>query len=221
MSLWIILTFIAQFLNAAALLVDKFVLAKKVISRPIVYAFYVNLLSFVALGVVFFLPITMPNVHTFVLYLSQSALYTAAICFLYRALSKAEASDVAPVVGGVTAIVTFILAYIFLNEKLPPHFILAVLFLSSGTLFISHFRFSLSTVFDVALSGIFFASAWVMLKYIFTIVSFADGFLWTRNAAMLISIALFFLPWSRRLILESIHESSYGMKSLVVVNFHL
>ena len=105
MQSWLAFAIFAQFLFALSTLVDKHIVTRAgTIGKPIVYAFYVALLS--GFVVVLFPFVSIPSGHVLLLSLVNAATFTAAIYLLYCALSTARASDVSPVVGGVSAIVT-------------------------------------------------------------------------------------------------------------------
>ena len=52
MSQWIILVVIAQFINAFVAIIDKYLVSSKRVGEPVVYAFYVSILS--ALSIIIF-----------------------------------------------------------------------------------------------------------------------------------------------------------------------
>ena len=122
MELWIILIIVAQFLNALVVVVDKYIVTTPELPRPSVYAFYVALLS--AAASVIMLPISFTSLgdtfgdvlrpHSFEIGLKifgfsilAGLCYVFGIILLFNALKRADASDVVPVVGASSALVTF------------------------------------------------------------------------------------------------------------------
>src|SRR3989344_4855381 len=111
---WIYLVLLAQFINAAVVLLDKFLLTSKSIARPLVYVFYVSMLSGVAFLLLPFrliFPYQLvfwPTGPVIWLSLTIGIAFTLSIFFLYHALASADASDVAPVVGAVSALATLL-----------------------------------------------------------------------------------------------------------------
>src|SRR5690606_13229524 len=128
----------------------------KGLPRPFVYAFITCILSGSAIFVYLFswVPIPLEGVHLprlsavefpslTVVAFSFLAAYSffSGLVSLFSALRAADASDVIPVVGGISALSTFALAYLFLDASLSPNFFFGVLLLSLGTFLVSRMRF--------------------------------------------------------------------------------
>lgn len=217
MEIWLLLAVAAQFLFAISTLVDKHIVVRaQHIGKPIVYAFYVALLS--GFVVVLFPWVTIPSAYVLLLSLVNAASFTAAIYLLYNALSLSRASDVAPVVGGVSAIVTAILAATLIEGDVARMHILPIAFLAVGTAIISHFHFSRRAIFYTLAAGAFFGITVVLSKLIFIEVPFLDGFFWPRLFNVLVALSLLSVPPFRTAIFHGGKHSSRGAKSLVVGN---
>ena len=105
MGTWLAVAVLAQFLYALSTLIDKRIVTKSAhIGKPIVYTFYVALLSGFVIVLAPF--VSVPSVYVIVFSTLNAITFTAAIYLLYSALAVSRASDVSPVDGGVSAIVT-------------------------------------------------------------------------------------------------------------------
>ncbi len=193
MGNWVLFIVIGQFLYAISVLIDRFIVTKKVVSKPIVYAFYVNFLSIFAIGALPF-GVTIPSAWTLFLSLIAAVSYTASIFLLYESLQNSNTSEVVPVIGGVSAISAFLLSYTLLGAVLPGHFIAGFIILTIGMLLISHFRFTARSFVFLAGSGFFFGLSTVLIKMLFATTSLIDGFFWSRMANVLIALLLLLIP---------------------------
>ncbi len=216
--LWLFLVFFAQLLNAIVVLVDKYLVTKK-IPHSTVYAFFVGIMSGV---VVLFIPtgqITIPNFPVIVYSLLSGFTYIQAIVYLYKALRRCDdASDVIPVVGAATAISTFIFSFFILKELLPGSFLTASIFLVIGTLLISHFSFKPKLFFYIIASGLCLGLSSVFVKIVLADTTFLNGFFWTRIGNVFGALMLFAWPNNFRLIDEAFQSSSSGTKQIIVLN---
>lgn len=210
MSLWILLVVVAQFLYAIVSLVDKYIVtSERALPKPLVYAFYVSILSAGSIFIYFFSWIPIPHddisVPSFALLETPTLLVAAlsllagysffyALVSLFSALRHADASDVVPVVGAVSALATFILSYIFLGANLGHMFFSGLLLLVCGTLLMSHFRFTWKTAFSSMHAGILFAIHYVAIKALFIETSFDNGFFWSRMAIVLVALSILLVP---------------------------
>lgn len=219
MAIWVSLVVLAQAINAATVVIDKYVLARSGgIGKPVVYAFYVSLLSGFVLVLVPFGYISIPSYVVLGLSLLTAASYIASIVLLYTALKLTNPSDVIPVVGGTSALMAFILEHTWLDTPLPASFVLAFIFLVVGTLFISHFRFTTRSFLYALLGGALFGLSAFLIKLIFAETSFIDGFFWTRMANVVGALLLLALPGTWAAIHRGYHSSSKGLRSVVVFN---
>jgi hypothetical protein len=216
---WLALAIGAQFITAITVLIDRHILVRSEhIGRPIVYAFYVSLLSgFVILLAPFGL-IGKPGMPVLALSLAQAFAFLAAIFFLYSALKAARASDVAPVVGAVSAIASLVLAEIWIDGDIASALILPVLILAGGTALISHFHFRKHSLAHALAAGALFGLTVFLSKLVYLQTPFIDGFFWTRTMCILAALSLLIVPSWRTDILHGGKRSSGGTKTLVIGN---
>ncbi len=208
---WIFLAVVAQCINAVVAIADKYIVtSEKAMPQPFVYAFYTCIFAgvWVAVFAVGILPIPFfatpgvpslsnieyPSLATATIALLSSYTFFIALVSLYSALREADASDVIPVVGAVSAVVSFGLSYFFLDTRLTPNFIVGLLLLSTGTFLVSHLRFTWKTALVSVHAGIFFAIHYVMLKALFTATSFDNGFFWSRVTFFIVALSMLLVP---------------------------
>lgn len=207
--IWILLTTGAQLINAVVAIIDKYLVTdEKRMPRPFVYAFYTSLATafwliiyplafipgFSELGMPSFSNIVFPTLEMMGLAFFAAYTFFMAIVSLYGTLKRADTSDVMPVVGAVSAVTTFGLAYLFLNAQYSPNFIWGVLLLATGTFMVSHLRFNTNIALASFHSGLFFALHYISMKGMFTLTNFDNAFFWSRAAIVLFALSWLLVP---------------------------
>lgn len=213
---WLAVTIFSYFLNAVALTIDKFLLSKK-IPNPAVYTFFISALSLVALILVPF---------GFQLYawdqiltaLVAGLFFTGALFFMFKAVSRHEASRVTPFMGGLQPIFIFILAFLFLGERLDVQSLVAFIIMISGTVVISWQRGGghKSSYIMAIISTALFAISYTLNKYVYLEQDFISGFVWTRVGAFIGALYFLFFKSNRRDIFKEVKSPSKGSSSLFV-----
>lgn len=206
---WILLATLGQFLNAAVAMIDKYIVSdERALPRPFVYAFYSCLLTGAWVGVYFlgFIPglseLGMPKFTSVrppsltVVALAFLAAYTFffALVSMFEALRKADATNVMPVIGSVSALSAFGLSHAFLDTSLSDTFVIGIVLLAVGTLLVAQTLPKLDIVLQVTHSGLFFALHAITMKGLFLETSFDDGFFWSRVAFTLFALSLLLVP---------------------------
>ena len=209
---WLIIALAAYFLGALAIILDKFLLGSGRFSSPPVYSFYISLLG---LGALIFLPFGfyIPSDQQIAVSLLSGILFTFGILSLYYAISKAEASRVAPVVGAVIPVISYFFSIILFGEELVTVQISGFLLLIFGGLLISFdlpLRINKRKFFagfeHAILAGILLAGAYVLFKCVYQEQNFFNGFIWTRFGSALGIVGLFAVPRWRKDIFKSFKE---------------
>lgn len=234
MSTWILLAVLAQAIAAVVAVVDKYIVSgDKSLMRPFVYAFYTCLISgawivvylfglfpleFFGFSVPSFANVNSPSLVVSALSLVAAYTFFIGLVSLFQALRKGEASDVVPVVGAVSAITTFGLGYVFLNDRLTLGFIAGIVLLALGTALVSRYRFGWRTALTTIHAGIFFAIHYIAIKAVFNITSFDDGFFWSRIAFVLVALSMLLVPRYFEKITTQTKEA--GSKGGVLVFFN-
>ncbi len=208
---------IGQFLNAIVAILDKRII--KSVAKPVVYAFYVSVFSGIALIMIPFGLVSIPNPIIIYLALAAAGCFIASILFLYDSLTVSAPSEVIPVAGAVAAVSTFGFSYWILGALLPDDFLLAFALLVLGMLFISHFEFTKKSFVYILLSGVFFGASTVLIKKIFMLdTSFANGFFWSRMANVVFAMILLLWPSNLRAIKKDMQHSPTKGKLLILNN---
>ncbi len=206
---WLLVAIVAYFLIALESILDKFLLSSRRVAHPATYAFYSGLLSLAAF---LFFPwgFHLVSLQTVWQEILAGAIFTFGILFLFFAIKNSEASQVIPVVGAVTTVVTYFLSFIFLGEHLSVFKFWGIVALIIGGLLIS-LDFSaqrLKHFFDgflfSILAGFFMAVAFIWFKKFYDADNFLNVYIWTRLGLMLGASSFFlYAPW-RKIILSSL-----------------
>ncbi|PIQ92729.1 MAG: hypothetical protein COV70_00060 [Parcubacteria group bacterium CG11_big_fil_rev_8_21_14_0_20_39_22] len=218
MEFWILLVVVAQFFQAIVVLLDKYLVSSPEIPRPAVYAFYIGILSFFPIVLVPFGIIHLPSQLVIELALLVAGTYIGALIFLYSSLKVADATDVAPFLGAVTAASTFGFSFFILGSELPRHFFLGVVLLVVGMLFVAHLRFNLKALFFVICSGLLFAVSSVCIKLMFNNTDFINAFFWSRMGNVLGALLLLLWPPVLFAVFSGMKKSTNKIRSLVIGN---
>lgn len=207
-----------QLLNAVSVLIDKYIVTRTLITRPSVYVFYVGMVSGIALLLLPFDLVRVPDASTIWLSLDIGFVFIASILFLYRALKHANATDVVTWLTATSALTTFLFGALFLNEQLPKSFPFAMALFVPGLLLVGHFRFSPRSFLQVIVAGILFGLSAVLLKILFSHTSFIDGFFWSRMGNMIAALSLLLLPSVRNHVFHITRSASSHVGALIVTN---
>jgi drug/metabolite transporter (DMT)-like permease len=235
MESWILLAVAAQVITAGVAIVDKYIVtSEKVMPRPFVYAFYTCILSgawvavftlgllpvpfFASLGVPSFGNVEAPTLHIAALSILAAYTFFVGLVSLYTAFKEADASDVVPVVGSVSAIASFALSYFLLDARLTPNFLAGLILLAFGTFLVSHLRFSLRVALSSIHAGFFFALHYVTLKGLFNETSFDNGFFWSRISFIIVALSMLLVPAYYAKITEQTKATTRKSGALVLAN---
>ena len=218
--LWFFLALIAYFFGAVTGLLDKFLLKQRATTQPLVYSFYIGILSGFSL-ILAPLGLTWPGI-SFV----SLALFTGLILFLsiwafFKALDINEPSRVFTLLGGLTPVLVLILSMIFLGEHLSRTQLFSFVFLVlGGTLIywkVGHMRKSPVVGLKFIVLNVFLtAIALVLIKYLYSWEIFVNAFIWTRLGIFLGALFLLISATNRRLILNGGRQSKDAFSALLV-----
>jgi drug/metabolite transporter (DMT)-like permease len=198
---WLLIVILAHLFYALVFIIDKYILSRP-LPHPVVYAFYVGILSILIL---FLLPFGFyfPTSLELVLVLLAGIVQVGGWIFLYKALNKGEVSRIVPFVGAFIAIFILILSRFFLEEHLAVQQIIAFGLLILGGLTISFkktiFR---EPIFLALFASLLFAVFWVITKYIFLDAPFTIGLIWLRTAVAIVALCLLIPKKNRELIFK-------------------
>jgi uncharacterized membrane protein len=220
---WILLATIGQFMNAVVAILDKYIVSdENALPRPFVYAFYSCLLTgfWAVIYVVGLVPAlaelgapTYQNIQAptlVVVALSFLAAYTffMALVSMFDALKHADASNVMPIIGTVSALSTFGMSYVFLGTVHSSNFIWGIVILAAGTLLVAQTLPKMDVILHVVHAGLFFGLHAITMKGLFDETSFDNGFFWSRIAFVLFALSLLLVPEYYKKIIAQTGETS-------------
>jgi drug/metabolite transporter (DMT)-like permease len=225
MSTWILLAILAQLIYAVVSLVEKYIVTSKRILHPFSYAFFVSILSALTVLVFFFGWIKLPfdfdipsfvnlekiSLEVFLLSYLVGIFMFVALVNLFEAFSKADTSDVVPVVTSIGAIGTLILEYLFLDEIYNFQNLVGIFFLILGTFLVSRYRFKKEVLSHTLISGVAFACYYAFIKHIFNLINFDSGFLYTRLGVVLAALSIILIPQYRKRIFRRLQNKKVSV----------
>jgi drug/metabolite transporter (DMT)-like permease len=229
---WILLATAGQFLNALVAFLDKYIVSdEKALPKPFVYAFYsciltggwivIYLLGYIpglqTIGVPHLSNVVFPTIQVVAMSFLSAYTFFMALVSMYSALRSAEAVNVMPVIGVISAISSLGMVYLFLDVSLAPNFIWGIVVLSLGTLLVAQTLPQIETVIHVIHSGVFFALHFITMKGLFQETSFDDGFFWSRVCFVLFALSLLLVPTYYKKIREQTGTTTKRTGVLVVV----
>lgn len=229
---WLVLATLGQFINAIVAILDKYIVSdERALPRPFVYAFYsciltggwiaIYLLGFVpglpALGVPHPVNITTPSLETVALSFLAAYTFFMALVSMYSALRDAEAVNVMPVIGAVSAVATLGMTFFFFDTVMAVTTLWGVVVLALGTLLVAQTLPKWDVTLHVVHSGIFFALHYITMKGLFDTVGFDDGFFWSRVAFVLFALSLLLVPTYLKKIREQTGQTSTRAGGLVLL----
>lgn len=198
----------AYFLNAVAVLTDKFLLSRS-IPNPLLYVFNI---SFISLVVFVMVPFThFPSGEAFYFGSTSTLLWTLGAYFMFSALKIGQASRVIPVIGTLIPIILAgISAY---SGEFSLNEIWAVLFLVLGLFFlITPYLKGKVVSKEVALelvSALFFANSYVFLKWAYMNDDFLSVMVYSRTVIIPVIVIILIIPYLRRLVLTASNKGGY------------
>lgn len=209
---WLTFALAGYFFNAVTALFDKFLLAGR-IKEPVVYAFFVSILSLFAVVLVpfGFQPIPWQTVVVFVI---SGVLFLYGLVAFYNAVKRSEISRVAPLVGITISLIAGVASLAFgpvaIPSFSPAHFFSLLLLLSGA--FLIAFDLPLkkndALMKSTLLAGVLMALSLIFLKTGYRNADFVNGLLWSRLGFILGGLSLFIIPEYRHAILENTRHFS-------------
>lgn len=220
---WLIVALAAYLLISLNLTLDKVIL-KNSIPHPVIYCFYMGMLSI--FGLVFLpfgkLSFDFKNIFTGII---VGGVFMVALFIMYKAIFAHEASRVGPIIGATTPIFVSLLSFLFLKEHLPWPEIVAFSLLVIGGILISveidgtkwilKKKRAIKILRVSLLSALAFGIYYVLLKHVYNQGTFVSGFVWTRVGSFLATFLLLIPRSNRRLIFGG--TKTLQMKSGVLV----
>jgi drug/metabolite transporter (DMT)-like permease len=225
---WLLIAIIAHFLSALVFVIDKYLLSHTVL-RSSAYAFYVGLLGGLLSLLLIPFGFSLLPLDQILISFIAGILFVLAILFFYKSVQLGEVSRITPIIGGATPVFILILTFFFLEERLSTNQLFAFSLLVLGGIVMvwprKEVRTSILTKPHLIkrlplalLAAFFFASSFVLTKFIFTHQSFINGFIWIRLGGVLGAGLLLFWPSIRETILKTSKTIKLGTGGLAIFN---
>ncbi len=195
-------TLLAYFFNAISVLSSKFLLNRSILD-PLVYTFFISLISFLA---ILALPFTsIPSLEVFNLASFSTLLWTAGAYFMFKALKLGNVSRVIPIIGTLIPIILLIFASKTEAPSYAQTWGVCLLIFGMILLTISDWRGQLKikeVLFEV-LSATTFAFSYIIIRYAYLKLDFFSVLVWSRVILLPLVIIMLFIPVLRKKIITS------------------
>lgn len=221
MNGWILIAVISYLLFAINAVTDKFLLSRSVKS-PIVFAFYIAILSPTVLLLAPFGLRLLDPVNLLIALVAGSC-YTFALYYFYSAIQQTSISRILPIEGGLVPVFTLFLAAGLLNETLTGNQMAAFIFLVLGAVLISFKQekggWYPKAMVNAALAAFLFALSFTLTKYIYNETNFISGMIWTR-LGLFVGALGFILPKQNRELIFQAPKSTTSSNKLIFYTAH-
>lgn len=193
-------TLTAYLFNALAVLTNKFLLQRS-IPDPLVYIFYISLVSILAVLALPFTHIPTPAVLS--LASASTILWTLGAYFMFKALKIGNVSRVIPIIGTAIPIILLIFASGTNVISATQTQAVALLTLGMVALTITDWRGKLTKkeiIFEVLSAGSF-ALSYIILRQAYLQLDFFSVLVWSRMVLLPLCILILVIPILRRKII--------------------
>ncbi|MBI2039856.1 DMT family transporter [Candidatus Microgenomates bacterium] len=195
-------TILAYFLNSVSVTINKLILVKSLID-PLIYIFYISLVSLLAILILPFTKIPSPLV--FILSSQSTLLWTGGAYFMFKALRSGQVQRVIPAIGTLTPLILLMMTSF--TEKLSLNQIWAVGFLIAGLIFLTmgDWKGKL-TLWEIAfevISSFLFAISYILLRQAYLLENFLTVLVWSRLILVPLGLVILLTPLLRRKIFQS------------------
>ncbi len=221
---WFLIAIVGYFFYGLVTVVNKVLLGQRATTKPIVFTFWVGVLSIFTFILVPFGQFSWPGAGMFLFDILTGLVFLIAVWNFYEALDINEASRVTPLTGGLVPIFILAFSYVFLAERLSGVQFLAFFLLVSGGVLISfkisrgHIKESLKGFKFIAVTILLSAVYMVLVKYAFDRQGFITGFIWTRMGLVFGALLILARPLWRQMIFSSGRQMSIGLSGWVAAS---
>lgn len=214
--IWIGVALGGYFFNAAAMVLDKYILSAR-IPKPSAYAFFVALFGLFGLVLWPFGVSVLEWSHVGIAILSGVFFVYGLVAF-YGAVKKSEISRIAALMGALTALFLF-LGFVFEQSLRGGDIALRTsdwfafwLLLAGGILIALRLPLAGGWFFtgltETVLAALLMALSLALAKYLYNEDGFISGFVWTRLGSFVGGMSLLLFPVWRREIEASAHPAT-------------
>lgn len=195
-------TLSAYFFNALAVVANKHLL-NKAIPDPLVYIFYISLVS---LPAIFALPLVkLIDFETFMLASLSTITWTAGAYFMLKALKIGQVSRVIPIIG--TLIPLILLLFAVRAQTLSVTQIQAVIILIFGLIFLTVTDWKgkpdKQEIVCEVLSASLFAVSYIILRQAYLKLDFLSVLVWSRMVLLPLLLIMIAVPFLRAKVISS------------------
>ncbi len=195
---------IGYIMLATVSILDKNILTTN-FKNPAVYAFYTTIFS--AITVVLLPFFGFPHGTDALWALGSGISFGLGVWTMYIAFKHGEASHLAPFVGAVVSIGTFILSYAVLHTSFNSSEKIGLALLVGASLLLSYEKSNREKglyqgFLWAIISGLLFACSHISAKYIYTLYPFINGIVWTKSTIGIVGIGIILIPHFRHQILQ-------------------
>ena len=187
---WLLVIILAYFFFSLASLGDKLVLNRK--ADPAVYTFYVGFFSILLAVIIPFINFRFPDAKTLVWIIAEAGVYLPGLYLMYIAVNKFEVSKVITTIGATQPVFIFALTWIFWGpQTMTAKVILAFIILLSGSIIISvekNINLTADYLKITILASLMFSLDYIFSKFVFSSMTFWQGFIWMRIFISLFSL---------------------------------
>lgn len=218
--LWLISAILAYLFLAVASVGDRFILVGP-LPNPKVYAFLIAIMGGLAIPLLAPFGFSWLELPIALLSLIAGLVWIFALVSAFEATIREEVSRVVPAVGALVPIFTLIGTAIIWRKTLSLEEFLGFLLLLGGGFLITARRFSIKYFLEtkavrwIILTAVLFSAGFLLMKAVFEIESFLNGFIWMRIGGLIAGLILFLSPEVRNNVLKQ----KVGFKKRVFVPF--
>lgn len=201
---WLLVIIIAYLFFALSAFGDKVILSGP--PKPKSYTFYAGILNIFVVLAIPFVGLQIPSINMFFWIVLDAIIFVLGLYFGFSAVEDFEISKVSATIGATQPIFIFFISYIFWRgQTLSTANFLAFILLFLGSVLISSEKGPELTkrYFKITMfASLLFSLDYVLLKFIFTELSFAQGFIWTRIFISVFALFLLFKKSNRKEIFK-------------------
>lgn len=212
--------FIAQLFLGVSLIVDKIFFGDHGTIKVVPYVFWITVMSCFGF-IFFFFGFTMPGIKVIgLVFLAALSFILMLLCY-YEVISRGEASEAVPVVGGFAPLATFIIGSFFVMSRLNTSEAIAFgLLIMGGFILFFAERARLKELLTwTILASLFTGTTNILEKLVFDhTANFATGYALMKSATFIIGLSMLAVPSIRRNILISSKRTSRNNRILYFGN---
>lgn len=218
---WFLIAIAVYVLHTANVVIDKFLLEKR-IDRASIYAFLSGVLSIFTLILLPFASWALPSLIALGFSLFAGVAFVGALYFYSYAIQHDDASRVAPLIGGITPFFVIWFSWMLWGEKLTGNDLVGFLLLAGGMLVLALSGFLKNSYtakeFGATIfSALFFAVSYFFAKATFNEIPFIDGVILIRLGAFFASLLFCASPAVRNFFRSGQKQILFGSTGVLLL----